>query len=100
MMHNAGQDKKFWAEAFCVAVMIRNRSSTVSVDNMTPYECFYRRKPDVSHFKVFGCKAYMHGMELDLDVKRICTRNGIRRRKNAYLLDIALQVKDIDFTIL
>ena len=60
MMHNAGQDKKFWAEAVCTAVMIRNRSPTVSVDNMTPYECFYGSKPDVSHFKVFGCKAYMH----------------------------------------
>ena len=60
MMHNAGQDKKFWAEAVCTAVMIRNRSPTVSVDNMTPYESFYGRKPDVSHFKVFGCKAYMH----------------------------------------
>ena len=60
MMHNAEQDKKFWAEAVCTAVMIRNRSPTVSVDNMTPYECFYGRKPDVSHFKVFGCKAYMH----------------------------------------
>ena len=55
MMHNAGQDKKFWAEAVCTAVMIRNRSPTVSVDNMTPYECFYGSKPDVSHFKVFGC---------------------------------------------
>ena len=60
MMHNAEQDKKFWAEAVCTAVMIRNRSPTVSVGNMTPYECFYGRKPDVSHFKVFGCKAYMH----------------------------------------
>ena len=60
MMHNAGQDKKFWAEAVCTAVMIRNRSPTVSLDNMTPYEYFYGRKPDVSHFKVFGCKAYMH----------------------------------------
>ena len=60
MIHDAGQDKKFWAEAVCTAVMIRNRSPTVSVDNMTPYECFYGSKPDVSHFKVFGCKAYMH----------------------------------------
>ena len=60
MMHNAGQDKKFWAEAVCTAVMIRNRSPTVSIDNMTPYECFYGRKPDMSHFKAFGCKAYMH----------------------------------------
>ncbi len=60
MMYNAGLDKKFWAEAVCTAVMIRNRSPTVAVDNMTPYECFYGKKPDVSHFKVFGCKAYMH----------------------------------------
>ena len=60
MMHKAGQDKKFWAEAVCTAVMIRNRSPTVSVDNMTPYECFYGSKSDVSRFKVFGCKAYMH----------------------------------------
>ena len=60
MIHNAGLDKKFWAEAVCTAVMIRNRSPTVAVDNMTPYECFYGKKPDVSHFKVFGCKAYMH----------------------------------------
>ena len=59
MMHNTEQDKKFWAGAVCTAVMIRNRSPTVSVDNMTRYECFYGRKPDVSHFKVFGCKAYM-----------------------------------------
>ena len=60
MMQNARQDKKFWAEAVCTAVMIRNRSPTVSVDNITPYECFYGRKPDASYFKVFGCKAYMH----------------------------------------
>jgi hypothetical protein len=60
MMYNAGLDKKFWAEAVCTAVMIRNRSPTVAVDNMTPYECFYEKKPDVSHFRVFGCKAYMH----------------------------------------
>ena len=59
-MYNAGQDKKFWAEAVCTAVIIRNRSPTVAVDNVTPYECFYGSKPDVSHFKVFGCKAYMH----------------------------------------
>ena len=60
MMYNAGQDKKFWAEAVCTAVIIRNRSPTVAVDNMTPNECFYGSKPDVSHFKVFGSKAYVH----------------------------------------
>jgi len=27
---------------------------------MTPKEKFRGKKPDVSHFKVFGCIAYMH----------------------------------------
>jgi hypothetical protein len=27
---------------------------------MTPEEKFISKKPDVSHFKVFGCIAYMH----------------------------------------
>ena len=26
----------------------------------TPYERWYGRKPDVSHFRVFGCMAYAH----------------------------------------
>ena len=60
MMHNAGTTKRLWAEAVCTAVIIRNRSPTVAVENMTPYESFMGKKPDVSNFKVFGCKAYMH----------------------------------------
>ena len=27
---------------------------------MTPHESFCGKKPDVSHFKIFGCKAFMH----------------------------------------
>ena len=27
---------------------------------MTPYECWYGRKPNVSHLRVFGCTAYAH----------------------------------------
>jgi hypothetical protein len=60
MIHNAGLGTKFWAEAVCTAAIVRNRCPTVAVDNMTPYECFNGKKPDVSNFKVFGCKAYMH----------------------------------------
>ena len=59
-MNNAGQNRKFSAEAVCTAVIIRKRNPAVAVDNMTQYECVHGRKPDVSHFKVFGRKAYMH----------------------------------------
>ncbi|CAB3985451.1 Retrovirus-related Pol poly from transposon TNT 1-94 [Paramuricea clavata] len=60
MIHNAGLDMKFWAEAVCTAVIVRNHCPTVAVDNITPYECFNGKKPVMSNFKVFGCKAYMH----------------------------------------
>jgi hypothetical protein len=28
--------------------------------NITPYELVHRVKPDISHFRVFGCTAYVH----------------------------------------
>ncbi|MCO5573025.1 hypothetical protein L7F22_026789 [Adiantum nelumboides] len=37
-----------------------NRTPTAVVHDMTPEEKFTRKKPDVSHFKVFGCIAYVH----------------------------------------
>ncbi|CAB3988910.1 Retrovirus-related Pol poly from transposon TNT 1-94 [Paramuricea clavata] len=40
MIHNAGLDTKFWAEAVCTAVTVRHRCPTVAVNNMTLYECF------------------------------------------------------------
>ena len=60
MIHGAGLSDIYWAEAVLTAVIIRNRSPKKAVQRMTPYECFYRKKPDVSNFKVFGCTAYAH----------------------------------------
>lgn len=47
-----------WAEAVNASVYILNRSPTKAVRNKTPYEAWYKKKPDVSHLKVFGCVAY------------------------------------------
>ncbi|MCO5546949.1 hypothetical protein L7F22_000388 [Adiantum nelumboides] len=37
-----------------------NRTPTAAVHDMTPEEKFTGKKPDVSHFKLFGCIAYVH----------------------------------------
>ncbi len=37
-----------------------NRIPTVAIHGMTPKEKLTSKKPNVSHFKVFGCIAYMH----------------------------------------
>ncbi len=51
---------EFWTEAVSTATYVRNRSPTTSVKDVTPFECLFNRKPDVSNLRVFGCIAYAH----------------------------------------
>eukprot|EP00794_Sanderia_malayensis_P014530 gene14530-biopygen11634 len=60
MLHHAKLPLRFWAKALNTAVYLRNRSPTVALSGLTPYECMYGKKPDVSNLKVFGCKAFVH----------------------------------------
>ena len=41
-------------------VYIQNRSPTHALKDSTPFEAYFKRKPDVSHFRVFGCPAFVH----------------------------------------
>jgi hypothetical protein len=43
-----------------MAVYIKNRCPTKVLDSKTPQEAWSGRKPDVSHLRVFGCKAFAH----------------------------------------
>ena len=58
MLHGAGLSCAFWGEAVATAAILRNRSPTVAVKNMTPYECF--KENHMLRIKVLGCDAYMH----------------------------------------
>ncbi|MCO5601999.1 hypothetical protein L7F22_056126 [Adiantum nelumboides] len=50
----------YWAEAAFTAAYTMNRTPTAALYDMTPEEKFTGKKPNVSHFKVFGCIAYVH----------------------------------------
>jgi hypothetical protein len=60
MLSYANLDSSFWAEAVNTANYCKNRSPTVAVNNITPYEAWTGQKPDLAHMKIFGCLAYMH----------------------------------------
>ena len=61
MIAHAGLSNIFWAEAISCSSYVRNRLPTSALkEGETPYERWYGRKPDVSHFRVFGCMAYAH----------------------------------------
>ncbi|KAK8921677.1 hypothetical protein KSP39_PZI020061 [Platanthera zijinensis] len=59
MLLSKSMPKEFWAEAAHTAVYILNRSPTKALIKQTPYEGIYKRKPKVTHFKIFGCIAYV-----------------------------------------
>jgi hypothetical protein len=60
MLNEKNLPNYFWAEAVAVVVYIMNRTPTTAIHGMTPEEKFTCKKQDVSHFKVFGCIAYVH----------------------------------------
>ena len=61
MIFHANLSSAFWAEAVATAVHIRNRvHSTAHSHACTPFQRWYRRKPDIRHLRVFGCCAYSH----------------------------------------
>jgi hypothetical protein len=55
-----------WDEAVSHVVYLRNRAPTQALKGMTPYEAWNGLKPDVSHFREFGCDVWV----LDEDKNR------------------------------
>jgi hypothetical protein len=65
-----------------------NRTPTTTVHGMTPKEKFTGKKLDVSHFRMFGCIAYMHipdekRSKLDLKAEK-CIFIGYFLEQNGY----------------
>ena len=52
--------KNFWAEAVNTTCYIINRVILRPITLKTPYKLLKGRKPTISHFRVFGCKCFVH----------------------------------------
>ncbi|GJW19412.1 ribonuclease H-like domain, reverse transcriptase, RNA-dependent DNA polymerase [Tanacetum coccineum] len=48
----------FWAEAVKHAIYILNRVPTRALEDKTPYEALYNRKPNLENLRIFGCTSY------------------------------------------
>jgi IS30 family transposase len=66
MLIEKGLPTFLWDEAVSHATYIRNRSPTKALKGKTPYEAWTGKKPDVSHFREFGCDVWV----LDKDKNR------------------------------
>ena len=47
-----------WGEVVHTAIHTLNRCPTKAVEGKTPYEAWTGKKPNLSHFRIFGCDAF------------------------------------------
>ncbi|CAO1615843.1 unnamed protein product [Parajaminaea phylloscopi] len=58
MMAAARLPKHFWPFAVLTVAYIRNHVGHSSLNNISPFERLRKKRPDLSHLRVFGCVAY------------------------------------------
>lgn len=57
LLEESGLSKEMWGEAAYTATYLLNRSPTKLLE-VTPYEMWYEKEPDMSFVKLFGCAAH------------------------------------------
>jgi hypothetical protein len=60
MIHDQDLPMCLWEEAAMAAVYVQNRLSHSALGLKTPEEMFTRKKPEVSHLKIFGYPVFIH----------------------------------------
>ena len=59
MLIHAGLPSSLWPEVIAAACYITNRLPTMAPEGKTPYEVWYKKKPDLSNLHIYGCNAYV-----------------------------------------
>lgn len=57
MLFDSGMKNEMWGEALRTACYVTNRCPTAARD-VTPYELWHGKRPDLSKLQLFGCYAY------------------------------------------
>jgi len=60
MLRDQGLPLHLWDEACNTIIYVQNRSPHLILGMSTPKEYFLGKKPDVSHFRIFGSSVYYH----------------------------------------
>jgi hypothetical protein len=51
-------------------VYLRNKLLTRTLDQLIPYKCLYKKKPDVSHLRIISLTVYYHEVESETGLNR------------------------------
>lgn len=86
----AGLPLSFWGDCVLTATYITNRLPTPILNNVSPYEKLFKRRPDYNHLKTFGClvMAFNPILQKDKFTERgvPCTLLGYPQNQKGYKL--------------
>lgn len=90
MLSSRKVPKNFWAEAVTWTFYILNRCPTFAVKDVTPQQAWSGIKPNVEHFRVWGCICHVHIPDkkrgkLD-DKSTVCIMFGFLEESKGYML--------------
>ena len=60
ILHDQDLPMHLWVEASRTTVYVQTHTPHRVLENKTPKEVFSRKKPEVSHLRLFGCPIYIH----------------------------------------
>jgi len=60
LLNSAKLPSKLWNSTILCAAYLYNLNSHQSINNKIPNELFFHRVLDISHLKIFGCKAFFY----------------------------------------
>jgi hypothetical protein len=60
MIHDQDIPMHLWVEAARITMYVQNKLSYSALGFKTPKEMFSKKKPEVSHLKIFGCPLFVH----------------------------------------
>jgi len=56
---SAALPPKLWGECTLTSAYVKNRTPTHGLKHKTPFEAWYGKKPDLSHMRELGCRAWV-----------------------------------------
>jgi hypothetical protein len=60
MLNDVGLGQEFSVEVVCTTCYLVNRSPSSTLDDKTPHEVWFGKKPSLRYLRVFGWDAYAH----------------------------------------
>lgn len=60
---------KYWPEVIKTAAYLKNRTITNTIENKTPFEILFKKKPNIKNLKLYGSKVFVRVPEIKRNSK-------------------------------